>query len=128
MTMVVVPPLISRNFDDPTESKFSQVCYYNAYVGIHIQVRILVFDNYQRCPVSLMCSSTNMISDTVIFSSVHALKGVTTIKPQLITRFTVLHFRQLSICPIIQILKTWTPLVIVKLQYSHFVYPNICIQ
>ena len=28
-----------------------------AYIGIH-QVRTLVFDNYQRCPVSLRCVQT----------------------------------------------------------------------
>ena len=37
------------------ESRFSQVCYfmhYKMYVEIH-QVRILVFDYYQRCPMPL---------------------------------------------------------------------------
>ena len=39
----------------PIELKLSQFCYFYAYVEIH-QMRRLVFDNYRRCPVSLIVS------------------------------------------------------------------------
>ena len=39
------------------ESKFSKTCYFS-YVGTQ-EVRIRVFDNYQRCPVSLRDGTSN---------------------------------------------------------------------
>ena len=51
VTRVFFLPLLSRNFDDQLRSNYHRfvTC---AYVEIH-QVRRLVFDNYQRCLVSL---------------------------------------------------------------------------
>ena len=51
--------IISSQHRRPIESKkCSQILFY-AYVVIH-QVIILVFDNYQRCPVPLNLDSTSM--------------------------------------------------------------------
>ena len=43
--------LFSCNFDDQLSSNVQKVCYF-LHVWIH-QVRILVFDKYQQCPVPL---------------------------------------------------------------------------
>ncbi len=51
----------------PIEPKFLQICYFNAYVGIR-QVRILVFDNYQTCPVPLR-GIAGFLADTWIQES-----------------------------------------------------------
>ena len=48
----VFPFIIICQLRRPNEFKCSQVCYFVHYVEIH-QVRRLVFDNYQWCPVSL---------------------------------------------------------------------------
>ena len=43
---------LSRNFDDQLSSNFSQVCYFIHMLTLH-QLRRLVFDNNQKCPVFL---------------------------------------------------------------------------
>ena len=52
---VLFPILFSSNFVDQLSPNLSFIFY--AYIGIH-QVRRLVFDNYQRCPVSLKTLDT----------------------------------------------------------------------
>ena len=54
MTRVFFRPLLSCNFDDHLSSdQIFTGMLFCAYVEIH-QVRRQVFDNYQRCPVSLI--------------------------------------------------------------------------
>ena len=59
-------PLLSCNFDDQLTPSFHEFVILNI-VGIH-QVRILVFDNYQKCPIAnpqsvMLTSSTNSLSN-----------------------------------------------------------------
>ena len=53
MTRVFFLPLLSRNFRRPIIFQIFTGLLFFAYVEIH-QVRRLVFDNYQWCPLSLM--------------------------------------------------------------------------
>ena len=52
VTRVFFPSQLSHNTDNQSSSNFHSFVIIDAYVEIH-RVRILVFDNYQQCPVSL---------------------------------------------------------------------------
>ena len=54
---MLFPFIILLQLRWPTGSKWSQIFVFYAYVEIH-QVKILVFDNYQMCPVPLDTSGS----------------------------------------------------------------------
>ena len=62
----------SCNRDDQSSPNFHRfVKYAYNYVGIH-QVRILVFDKYQTCPVPLSCEISGLVFVVVVG---HWIKG-----------------------------------------------------
>ena len=106
MTRVFFLPLLSRNFEDDQEFHIFTGLLFCAYVEIH-QVRRLVFNNYQWCPVplnKLKCISNqydtwSQLSNSYMCSRKSWLSPSLPITTPRLSRCVFLQIYHIIVCP-----------------------------